>query len=189
MEPHKYPSEMEEHISLKDGSPVWLRPIRPDDAPRLQEGFARLSPETIYMRFLETFRQLPDAQAEALANVDYQQRMALVGSIQEDGQERLVAVARYALIPALAPGQEAPEPGLAEAGIVVRDDYQRRGLGKIIMNRLVRYASLHGVQTFVATVHVSNQRILHFITQSGLSFERKMFEPGVWEVRIPLSKA
>jgi acetyltransferase len=176
-----YPREMEEEITLADGARVLLRPLRAEDAPLLQEGFSRLSKESIYLRFLETFRQLSDAQAQALANVDYRERMALVGVIQEDGQDRLVAVARYAVL-------DRPEPGLAETGIVVRDDYQHRGLGKIIMIRLVQYARQHGVQAFIATVHVSNQRILHFITASGLSFERHMLEPGVWEIQIPLDE-
>jgi acetyltransferase len=169
-----------EVVTLKDGSQVTIRPILPEDAPRLQEGFTRLSPQTIYYRFLETAREMSNEQARALANVDYCKRMALVGAIQEDGHERLVAVARYAMI------EDATEPGLAEAGIVVRDDYQQRGLGKIAMNRLVRYAREHGVQAFLATTLTSNARILHFIERSGLTYQRKMIEPGVWEIRIQL---
>lgn len=168
-----------ETVRLQDGRTVLLRPIRPDDAPRLQEGFARLSPESIYLRFLEAASGLSDAQARHLATVDYQERMAMVGSVQEDGQERLVAVARYGL---LAGG----EPGLAEAAIVVRDDYQGQGLGKILIKRLLQYGRRHGVKTLVATVHSSNARILRFITKSGLPFEKKMLEPGVWEYRIRL---
>jgi acetyltransferase len=169
-----------ESIKLLDGRRVTLRPIRPDDAPRLQEGFARLSSQSIYMRFLKTANALSDEQARQFATVDYLDRMALVGAvIEEDGAEHLVAVARYGAI-------AGDEVGLAEAAIVVRDDYQGLGLGKILMKRLLQYGRHHGVHKLIATVHSSNARVLRFITKSGLPFEKKMLEPGVWEYRIRL---
>jgi GNAT superfamily N-acetyltransferase len=171
-----------EVVTLQDGVQVTFRPIVPEDAPLLQEGFARLSPQTIYYRFLETARQMSDAQARSLATVDYHKRMALVGAIQEDGQERLVFVARYAMI------EDTGEPGLAEAAIVVRDDYQKRGLGKLAMQRLVEYARQHDVTAFVGAIHTSNAPILRFIKSSGLPYQRKMIEPGVWELRIQLAR-
>ena len=174
--PSNYPSKYIEEVSLEDGTKITIRPIRPDDATRLQEGFKRLSPDTIYLRFLEAYNEMTDAQAQEYATVDYQERMALVGAVQEDGEERLVVVARYALID--------KEPGAAEAAIVVRDDYQRRGLGTIAMERLARYARDHGVEYFYGTILMSNFKILHFIERSGLPFERKMLEPGTWEVRV-----
>jgi acetyltransferase len=168
-----------ETVRLLDDRLVTLRPIRPEDAPLLQEGFARLSTQSIYMRFLQSINSLSDRQAQQFATVDYIERMAIVGSVQEEGLERLVAVARYGTI-------TGSEPGLAEAAIVVRDDYQGQGLGKILMIRLLQYGSKHGVRKLVATVHSTNARILRFITKSGLPFEKKMLEPGVWEYHIRL---
>ena len=176
-----YPSEYIEQVVLRDGARVTLRPIRPDDASRLQTAFARLSLESVYMRFLEAMRELSDEQARAYATVDYLERMALVGIVEEDGEERVVVSARYALI-------GASRPGVAEVAIVVRDDYQRRGLGNIVMNRLARYARRHGVTTFLGTIHVSNARILRFIQRSSLKFEKEMIEPGVWEILIDLGE-
>jgi len=57
------------------------------------------------------------------------------------------------------------------------------------MKRLLEYGRQHGVRMLVATVHSSNARILRFITRSGLPFEKKMLEPGVWEYRIWLEKS
>jgi RimJ/RimL family protein N-acetyltransferase len=184
--PTNYPSEYIETVTLNDGLRVTLRPIRPDDAPRLQAGFARLSPQTVYMRFLTTFSELSDKQARQFAEVDYQTRMAFVGSIPEAAgtssglpEERLVCVARYAMI-------GPHEPGVAESAVVVGDNYQNRGLGSIALDRLIRYARTHGVNSFLATVNVSNARIMHIVLRSGLPFERKVLEPGTWEVRIQL---
>jgi acetyltransferase len=168
-----------ETVKLLDGRLVMLRPIRPEDAPLLQEGFARLSTQTIYMRFLQTLTALSDKQAQQFANVDYKEHMAIVGAVQEEGVERLVAVARYGTI-------TGSVPGLAEAAIIVRDDYQGVGLGKMLMKQLLQYGTKHGVHELVATVHSTNSRILRFITKSGLPFEKKILEPGVWEYRIRL---
>lgn len=178
--PENYPAGYNQEVMLKDGSHVLLRPILPADAPRLQYAFSHMSSQTLYMRFLEVFKGLSNEQAHAFANVDYHQHMALVGVIPEDGDERVVVSARYALV---GPHQ----PGVAEAAIIVRDDFQNRGLGKISMLHLARYAMQHGVTAFLATVHLSNARIMHFVKCSGLHFERKMIEPGVWEIRIFLS--
>jgi len=175
-------SEYMEEVELKGGTKVWLRPIRPDDAPRLQKTFSMLSPQTIYMRFLSTAKGLSDKQAAYLAGVDYQSRMALVGTVQEDGEERIIVVARYGLL-------DEHEPDLAEAAIVVRDDYQHRGLGKIAMQRLVRYARAHGVRAFIANVSTNNAVVLAFIQHSGFPFEKKMHEPGVWEIKILLPES
>ena len=171
-----YPFEAIEKTELKDGSKVTIRPIRPEDAPLLQAGFSRLSPESIYLRFLETFNALTDKQAREFSTVDYHQRMALVAEIIEDGQKSLIGVARYAMV----------EPGVAESAIVVIDEYQSRGLGTILLDRLVKYARTQGVQAFLATVHFTNARIMRFIKRSGLPTEKKMLEPGVWEIRVSI---
>jgi len=176
-----YPIETIEVLTLRDGTQFTLRPILPEDAPRLQEGFAHLSPQSIYMRFLQSFIELSDEQARQFATVDYHTRMALVGSIQEDGEERLVAVARYAMV-------GSDRPGVAEAAIVVRDDYHNRGLGSLALDRLIRYARQQGVTDLLAMVNVGNVQIIHFIQRSGLAFERTVLEPGTWEILINIKQ-
>lgn len=175
----QYPGKYIKSIELNDGTPVTIRPIRPDDAPMLQSTFNRLSPETIYLRFLKRFKELSDEQAEHFAKVDYQNRMAFVGTIIEDGAESLIAVARYDL-------RVEQEPFVAESAIVVRDDFQNRGLGTAIMLCLIQYARDHGVKTFIATTHMTNTRIMGFIKRSGLTYNRTLLEPGVWEIRVEL---
>lgn len=171
-----YPFEAIENVELKDGSEVTIRPIRPEDAPLLQAGFSRLSSESIYLRFLETFNQLTDKQARDFSTVDYHKRMALVAEIIEDGQDSLIGVARYAIV----------EPGVAESAIVVIDEYQSLGLGTILLDRLVKYARTQGVRAFLATVHFTNARIMRFIKRSGFPMQKKMLEPGVWEIRVSI---
>ena len=165
-------------VTLRDGTTVVIRPIRAEDAPRLQALFARLSPESIFLRFLGYRKELSNEQAEDLANVDYQTRMALVSTREQCDQEEIIAVARYARVPGV-------EDGLAEAAIVVEDRYQGRGLGTLLLKRLVSYARTHGIRTFLALVHSNNWRMMRLIRRSGLPTETKA-ESGVLEIRAKL---
>jgi len=169
-----------ETVSLRDGTPVTLRAIRPDDAPRLQALFYRLSPESIYLRFLQSRKSVTDQEATALATVDYQHRMAMVATIQAapGNDELIIGVARYATL-------EAPRSDVAEAAIVVEDSYQRKGLGKLLADRLAAYARAHGVQSFLAEVALDNMRMIEFIRRAGLPVKSKL-ESGVWELRVGL---
>ena len=170
--------ETSEAVALRDGTTVTIRPIRPDDARRLQELFARLSPESISLRFLGQPRELPYEQAEQLANVDYRTRMALVATREQGDEEHVIAVARYAVNPAAG-------PDLAEAAIVVEDEYQHRGLGTLLLKRLVAYARTHGIHAFMATVRHDNVQIMRFVRHSGLPAESKL-EAGTWEIIVQL---
>lgn len=180
VQPNNYPADYVETVVLKDETRVVIRPIRPDDAPRLQEGFRHLSPETIYYRFLEATNEITDEQARQLTTLDYQKEMALVGTILEGDTEHIIGVARYALI-------GSDDPGVAETAVVVRDDYQGRGLGSLLYVHLIDYARQHGVLRFDAIVHQSNARIMKFIRRSGLDVEREMLEPGIMLVKIYLN--
>ena len=177
--PENYPWDWVEDVTLLNDLQVTIRPIRPDDAARLQEGFKRLSPQSRYLRFLETSNELSDKQARELSNLDYDTRMALVAETATDEGVVLIGVARYATL--------APEhPDWAECAIVVADEVQQRGLGSLLMNRLGRYAVNHGVKVFVGTIHLTNTTMLRFIKRAGLPYEKTIIEPGIWEVRVQL---
>ena len=86
-----YPAEWETDVVLADGATLHLRPIRPEDRDALNALFGRLSEETIQFRFFTPLKELSDAWLTRLTNVDYVDRMALVGVLGDD----LVAVGRY----------------------------------------------------------------------------------------------
>lgn len=167
-----------EAVTLRDGTAMTIRPICPDDAPRLQAFFNRLSPETIFFRFLGIRKELSCQQAERLANVDNQTQVALVATCEEYGEEKIVAVARYWVIP-------ADEPELAEPAIVVEDQFQNRGLGTLLLEQLAEHARAHGIRTFQATFHHNNVRITRIVQHSGLRTKSKT-ESGIREIRVDL---
>ncbi|MEJ2207828.1 MAG: GNAT family N-acetyltransferase [Anaerolineae bacterium] len=183
-------------VILRDGSRVTLRAIRPDDAPRLQALFGRLSPESIFFRFLGQPRELSDREARRLAAVDYEAQMAWVAvpeaaPADEVPEEQIIGVARYARLQAGA----GPEPqsvagpleAVAEAAVVVEDRWQRLGLGTMLLQALADYARDHGIDAFQATVHQTNTRILRFIRRSGLPTQDRV-DGGLWEIRVSLNE-
>lgn len=165
---------------LEDGTLIQVRPVREEDAPRIQALVGRLSPESSYLRFHEPLRQLPQQTLYEFTHLDYHQRMALAAVLPEGSDERLVAVARYST------GQPV-ETGRAEVGVVVEDGYQGQGLGFYLLRELTIYARRHGIHTFTGTISPSNNRILEIIAETGLQFKRTFVE-GVWEVEINLRR-
>ena len=168
-----------ESITLKDGTQIVIRPIRPDDADDLQAAFQRLSMESIYLRFLSFKKELTDEEARQLATLDYTSRMAFVATIQENGQEMVVGVSRYAL-------PDARHPKTAETAVVVEDKYQGRGIGKLLLWRLVYYAREQGIHFLCGNLQIGNNTMLTLVERSGLPYKKRYID-GIWEVTIDLA--
>ncbi|MDW8325610.1 MAG: GNAT family N-acetyltransferase [Anaerolineales bacterium] len=167
-----------EPFRLRDGTTGSLRLLRPDDTERLKAFFYRLSPESIFYRILEYRTILTDEEARRLCDVDGIQRVAIAATYLDNDSEQIIGVARYGLI-------DPNKPDTAEAAVIVEDAFQGRGLGKLLVKRLVEYALTHGVRRFIATIHVNNAKILQFIQHSGLKYQRTL-SGGTWEVVVHL---
>lgn len=147
-----------ETVLLRDGRKVVLRPIRTEDAPLLIELHSRLSSESQYLRFFGAKPRLTPQEAEYLAGVDFDRRFAIVAVAREEQADHIVAVGRFDL----------RAPDTAEAAIVVRDDYQRQGLGTAILERMAEVARGRGVRTFAGEVLAENERMINLLRANGL---------------------
>lgn len=168
-------------VTLRDGRIVSIRPIAPEDAPRLQAGFAHLSPLTIYLRFSSARTGLSDTEAQTLTTVDGHYRMALVGEWHDPETDIVwvVGVARYGVV-------DLAKPGVAEVAIIVGDPFQRCGLGWQLMYHLSRYARTQGIHTWIADVSPENPVMLRLIERTSLTTS-KHFEDGRWVIRMELA--
>jgi acetyltransferase len=164
-------------FTLKDGTQIVIRPIRPDDADDLQTTFQRLSMESIYLRFLSFKKELPDEEARYLATVDYTSRMAFVAICKEKERNMVVGVSRYAMLDT--------DPEIAESAVVVADEYQGRGIGKLLLWRLINYARAKGIHFLRGNLQIGNDRMLELVRRSGLPHQTR-FMDGIWEVSIDL---
>jgi GNAT superfamily N-acetyltransferase len=154
------------------GGPLRLRPLRADDGNRLCGLYARLSPESLYRRFLSPMpRPRPDLLPRLL-DVDHRDGEAIAALEGDD----IVAVARY-----LRP----PGADVAEVALVVADAWQRRGLGRLLMRRLGRLARRRGIRAFVGTIAGENQAAMLLVHSSAEDVSAR-WASGEMEFEIPL---
>ncbi len=170
--PPGYPVEFDVDAVLKDGGTIHIRPIKPDDIDAMKALYDGLSDTTIYMRFFSPRRTLSDKEWEHFTNVDYTDRLALVGILDDT----IVAVARYDRI--IGTGE-------AEAAFLVTDKHQGRGIGTIMLEYLAEAARTRGVSEFTADTLPNNRKMLSMFTGAG--FDRTaMFADGVVSVSFPI---
>jgi GNAT superfamily N-acetyltransferase len=131
-------------VRLRDGSVIHLREVRPSDKGAIAEGFERLSPESRYRRFFTAMSRLSDADLKYLTEVDHHDHEAVLAF---DSNGEPVGVARYVRV---------DDDGEAEVAVAVVDDWQGRGAGTALLERLVERARENGIQRFVASVLQEN---------------------------------
>jgi RimJ/RimL family protein N-acetyltransferase len=163
----------EETITLDDGRVLWLRPIQPADAEPLRAAFSLLTPDEVRMRFLHPLTELTPEMAERLTRLDSQREFALVLAEPYPPGEALVpAVARVSVD---ANGQDA------EFAVIVSHFVGRRGLGRLLLQKLFDWARWRGIRRLYGDVLTDNTAMLALC--QSLGFHREPGgEPGVVRV-------
>jgi len=169
-----YPYHYEVVENFKKSGEILFRPIKPTDERMLQDFFYSHSEQTIFMRYHGHIKSMHHAKAQELVNVDYKHSMALVGVIGEIGQERIVAIGRYAT----PPGSSAPE-----VAFVVHEEYQSQGIAGFILHQLTRVAKDNGFSGFVAYVLPENTSMIRVFEKAGYHLERE-YDDGIYQFRI-----
>ena len=164
-------------IELNDRTKVHLRPIQPEDEPLLHEAVASMSERTVYFRFFSPIKRMSDALAHRLAVVDYNDRFALVATTHKpSSKERIIGVVRY---------DRAPQTDVAEVAVAVIDEFQRRGLGSVLLAELARVAKTHGISTFQLIVLPENREMLGLLRRMGWIHQAKL-AGGLYEISFEL---
>lgn len=167
-----YPWEEAKVETLPSSIAVMVRPVRITDEESLQDLFYRLSNESIYKRFMSYKLQHSHEELQRLVDVDYESNMALVVTLVDDEKEEILGLARYDVDPATR---------LADVAFVVRDDWQNRGIGSMLLKRLTEIAGARGLRGFSADVLASNYLMLGVFHESGLKM-RSHLEGGVYHI-------
>ena len=157
-----YPWEEAHNETLAGGLEARIRPMRLTDEETLQELFYNLSDESTYRRFMAHKRVHPHEEIQRLVDLDYESNMALVITTQDGERRQIVAMARYDVDPATR---------LADIAFVVRDEWQGRGLGTLLMRRMVEIARARGLKGFTADVLAANTPMLSVFRKSGLDLQ------------------
>ncbi len=153
-------AELSDMITLRNGAVVTMRAIQPDDVERLQQFHARLSPETIVMRFFRVTPVLYQRDAAQFTHLDYDNRMALVATVGAGDDERIIAVVRYERVTATE----------GELAFVVEDQWQGLGISTQLLARLLRYAQAHGFERMMAITMATNVRMRGVLAHAGYPF-------------------
>ena len=138
---------------LSDGTLVRIRPVTRDDRDRLRNGFARLSAESKYRRFLAAPATLSESTLDYLTGTDGWNHLALGAELAAPGADTSygLGIARFVRL--------EDDPAKAEAAVAVIDEVQRRGLGRLLLRELICAAHERGVTTFVCHVLPSNEPV------------------------------
>ena len=159
----RYPSQYVSRWKMRDGTAVVIRPIRPEDEPLMVKFHTALSEESVYLRYFHTAQLGTRVAHERLIRrcfIDYDREMALVAELP-DSRTGSTCIAGVARLLRLAPTEEA------EIGVIVADEFQRRGLGSELIKRLIGIARIEKVKRIVTEFHSENSAIRHLAKNSG----------------------
>ena len=173
-----YPEELEDWGTAKDGTRLFLRPIRPTDEQKMREMFYEFSKETVYFRFFSYLNAMPHDKLKNFCNVDYDKEMAVVAVKPHAGEDELVGSARYVL-------DEAT--GMAEYAVTVAEGWQNKGVGTVLLEYLIKIAKIRGIKGFTGYILDSNTRMYRLIHKLGYKIESK-WEDSVYTLSFRLDQ-
>lgn len=144
-------------VALRDGRVALVAPLYPDDRHRYLKGFEKVSAESLYTRFMSPVERLSESQLRYLLDVDHRNHEALLAVDEEGGDA--VGVGRFVRL--------ADAPDMAEAAVLVVDDWQGYGLGKALCRLLAERAREVAVSRFEALLLVENEAMMALLSSLG----------------------
>ncbi len=153
-----YPEEFVRQARMRDGTPITLRPIKPEDEPLWLALLASCSRESIYSRFRYFFFWQSHEVASRYCYIDYDRELAIVAEVGEGAERRFVGVGRL-----------AAEPGRtsAEYAVLVQDAWQDKGLGGLLTDYCLGIAKEWGTRTVTAITTTDNPRMVAVFEKRG----------------------
>jgi RimJ/RimL family protein N-acetyltransferase len=148
--------------TLKNGIRVTVRAIRADDKQAILESFKELDADTLYRLFFAPKQDLSDRELRQLTEVDFDRTVALVITLSFAGREKIIGGGRYIAF------KDAEDIDSAEFAMIVEEDYQGLGMGKLIFKHLITIARARDINKFEAEVLPANERMLNLLRKTGL---------------------
>ncbi len=178
-----YPAQYISAATLRDGTPVTIRPIRPEDEPLLVQFHQTLSERSVYFRYfhmLTLHRRTSHERLTRMCFIDYAREMALVVERRDPatGEAEIMAVGRLSR----TPGTVEPE---AEFAMLVNDRYQRQGIGSELLIRLIQIGRDEGLRRITAEVLTENRGMQLVAAKHGFTLTPD-FPDGVVRARLEL---
>ncbi|MEM3823648.1 MAG: bifunctional acetate--CoA ligase family protein/GNAT family N-acetyltransferase [Candidatus Bathyarchaeia archaeon] len=168
LEPHQhlvispYPKKYETLWRMRNGRTVLLRPIKPEDEPLWLEMFRNFSEESIRFRFFQIIKDTPHEVRVRYCNIDYDREIAIVAELTENGQRKILGVARVSL---------EPDRKSGEIAFIVADPWQGLGLGTKMVDYTIEICKEVGVETLYAIMLPDNHRAINLTKKMGFTLK------------------
>lgn len=166
-----------EFVRTCDDRELVLRPIEPGDVAAMQRCFTRLSPEDVRRRFLHAMSELPAPMAQRLCRIDPVVETAFVLMDESVHPAEMRGVGRIFVDEAIRS---------AEFSVLVEQDWSRRGLGALLMQRLVDDCRRRGLAELWGYVLMENRPMLELCRELGFSKRMLPDEPGIAQITLAL---
>lgn len=171
-----YPRELEEHVRLKNGDQILLRPIRPEDAQAHLAFIHSLSEEDLRLRFFGLVQHFVLDDMPKFTQIDYDREMAFIATHMVDGESQTLGVVRTST---------KPDNSAAEFAIIVRSDMKGTGLGSVLFEKMIRYCKSRGTRYLEGQTMPRNKGMIGLAKHFGLSVSHN-YEEELVEMRLPL---
>jgi acetyltransferase len=171
-----YPNQYESEWLLKDGTPVLIRPVKPEDESLVAELLDNCSERTIYFRYFRVIKSWPHEALIRFTQNDYDREIGIVAIGLPPGLTVMMGVGRLVM---------APEQDAAEFAVIVADPWQGEGLGQKLIERTIEIAKEKGVRTLYGEVLVQNLPMLDLVKRMGFN----LLEPEEGTCRVELDPA
>lgn len=172
-----YPTALEEHVQL-DGQEVFVRPIKPEDGELLKGFYANASAADMRLRFFMARREVPHSELARYSQIDYDREMTFIAVVrQEGGRHAMVAEVRAVC---------DPDNRTAEFAIQVATAWQGKGLGRLAMDKLVRYLRGRGTGEIVGQCLLDNPGMMALAKNAGFTLTHDRVQ-DVMLMRLPLA--
>jgi acetyltransferase len=170
-----YPTEWERHLTLTDGRPILVRPVRPEDEAIYPRFFEHVSAEDIRLRFFSPLRTLSHAFIARLTQIDYARAMAFVAF--DESCNELLGVVRLHSDANYQSGEYA---------ILLRSDLKGLGLGWKLMELIIEYARSEKLQRIEGQVLSENTTMLRMCGELGFDIQHDPSDPTIMIARLSL---
>lgn len=171
-----YPNQYESEWMLEDGTPVLIRPMKPEDEFLVRDLLDNCSQQTIYFRYFSVVKSWPHESLVRFTQYDYDREIGIAAIGLPPGPSTMMGVGRLVM----PPGR--PE---AEFAVIVADPWQGKGLGEKLIERVIEIARENGVQALSGDVLPENQRMLSLVKKLGFKLHR--MEEGTCKVELDLT--
>ncbi|MFH0818093.1 MAG: GNAT family N-acetyltransferase [Candidatus Micrarchaeota archaeon] len=170
----EYPEDLEMHRTTYGGVDILLRPVKISDEPLLKDLFYSLSDNSMYKRFMSVRKDMPHERLQEFVVIDYTKETVMLAVLEKDEIEEVVGVGQYGI---------NENSHTAEVAVVIRDDFQGKGVGTELLSYLTQLAKKQGLLGFTAEVFEDNKPMLDLFERMGFDMDKKK-ESDVYRLRM-----